>query len=322
MRWFPPHVPVGARRARVARVSERAAPERRGRATRPHRGTHHRPQLLGPALVPPSGIVLGLREPPAAGPRVCPQRLRLSPGRPRRRGRRHGRRIGPLSRRRAHPEARAGRLEGHPGRVRGPGRIRSRKTDTPSGKLAKFASRVSTGSVTRIPVTRAFRSSATSRARLSPSPRKAARARCFGSWRRNWGFGSVLWLPVSSARRSASTSPRDPETPRSRSTPGRVSRVRLSASSWLMASGMARGASRASCSPAGGQTSRRRRERSGLGCRGRDLEPPLTAAGRTSSTPAAGRRSRPPWRWGWPRCRRSPPTTRLRRLPTVGRRSV
>ena len=43
---------------------------------------------------------------------------------------------------------------------------------------------------------------------------------------------------------------------------------------WLMASGMARGASRASCSPAGGQTSRRRRERSGLGCRGRDLEPP------------------------------------------------
>ena len=92
--------------------------------------------------------------------------------------------------------------------------------------------------------------------------------------------------------------------------------------SWLMASGMARGASRASCSPAGGQTSRRQRERSGLGCRGRDLEPPLTAAGRTSSTPAAGRRSRPPWRWGWPRCRRSPPTTRLRRLPTVGRRSV
>ena len=158
---------------------------------------------------------------------------------------------------------------------------------------------------------------------VSP-PRRERRpwARCFGSWRRNWGFGSVLWLPVSSARRSASTSPRDPETPRSRSTPGRVSRVRLSASSWLMASGMARGASRASCSPAGGQTSRRRRERSGLGCRGRDLEPPLTAAGRTSSTPAAGRRSRPPWRWGWPRCRRSPPTTRLRRLPTVGRRSV
>ena len=97
---------------------------------------------------------------------------------------------------------------------------------------------------------------------------------------------------------------------------------RVGPSSWLMASGMARGASRASCSPAGGQTSRRRRERSGLGCRGRDLEPPLTAAGRTSSTPAAGRRSRPPWRWGWPRCRRSPPTTRLRRLPTVGRRSV
>ena len=88
--------------------------------------------------------------------------------------------------------------------------IRSRKTDTPSGKLANFASRVSTGSVTRIPVTRAFRSSATSRARLSPSPRKAARARCFGSWRRNWGFGSVLWLPVSSARRSASTSPPGP----------------------------------------------------------------------------------------------------------------
>ena len=49
---------------------------------------------------------------------------------------------------------------------------------------------------------------------------------------------------------------------------------RVGPSSWLMASGMARGASRASCSPAGGQTSRRRRERSGLGCRGRDLEPP------------------------------------------------
>ena len=120
MPWFPPHVPVGARRARVARVSDEL--RRNGVDVRPvHiQGTHHRPQLLWPALVPPSGIVLGLREPPAAGPRVCPQRLRLSPGRPRRRGRRHGGRIGPLSRRRAHPEARAGRLEGHPGRVRGP----------------------------------------------------------------------------------------------------------------------------------------------------------------------------------------------------------
>ena len=63
--------------------------------------------------------------------------------------------------------------------------------------------------------------------------------------------------------------PRLPDRGLSRRPPPRVG-----PSSWLMASGMARGASRASCSPAGGQTSRRRRERSGLGCRGRDLEPP------------------------------------------------
>ena len=132
MPWFPPYVPVGARRARVARVSDEL--RRNGVDVQPVHieGRTIARSFWGPALVPPSGIVLRLREPPAAGPRVCAQRLRLPPGHPRRRCRRHGRRIGPLSHCRAHSKARKCRLEGDPGGVRGPDRIRPRAAPGPA----------------------------------------------------------------------------------------------------------------------------------------------------------------------------------------------
>ena len=119
--------------------------------------------------------------------------------------------------------------------------IRSRATLTPSGRLASRPSSASTGTATRIPVSRAVRSSVRSRSRRSASPRKAARARCFRSWRRSCVLGSVLWLPVSSAPKVCmSVAARALETPKSCSTSPRVSNSRSSASSWRMASGMAR----------------------------------------------------------------------------------
>ena len=49
-------------------------------APRKDRRPRHSPQLLGQALVRPSGVVLGLRQPAAAGPHVCPQRRDPAPG--------------------------------------------------------------------------------------------------------------------------------------------------------------------------------------------------------------------------------------------------
>ena len=80
-----------------------------------------------------------------------------------------------------------------------------------------------------------------SRSRRSSSPRKADLARCFRSWRRSFVRGSVLWQPVISAPKVCMrVAARAVETPKSRSMSRRVSRVRSSFSSWLMASGMAR----------------------------------------------------------------------------------
>ena len=57
--------------------------------------------------------------------------------------------------------------------------MRSRSTVTPSGRLASFAPRDSTGSFTRIPVSRACRSSPTRRCRRSSSTRKRGPAAVF-----------------------------------------------------------------------------------------------------------------------------------------------
>ena len=124
MPWFPPHVPVGARRRQSGPGLGRAAPERRGRATRPHRGTHHRPQLLGAGAgatiwnrartsrtacrgyvrngsVCHLDVHVGGVDAMVVGSDLYHVVVRI-------------RKLG------------QGRLEGHPGRVRGPGRIRAR----------------------------------------------------------------------------------------------------------------------------------------------------------------------------------------------------
>ena len=117
--------------------------------------------------------------------------------------------------------------------------MRSRSTVTRSGRLANSELRVPTGSGTRIPVIRAFRSSVTKRARRSSSLRNAARPRCFLSCCRSFVRGRILWLPTSSAPTACiSVVVLAFDTPKSRSMSRRVSRVRSSCSSWLMASGL------------------------------------------------------------------------------------
>ena len=56
--------------------------------------------------------------------------------------------------------------------------IRSRRTETPAGRRASRPWRASTGTGTRIPVRRAWRSSVSTRSRRASSPRKVA---CFWS---------------------------------------------------------------------------------------------------------------------------------------------
>ena len=90
-------------------------------------------------------------------------------------------------------------------------------------------------------MSRAWRIAVTTRSRRVASPRKAARVRCRRSWRRSCVLGSVRWWPVSSAPKVCmSVAARALETPKSRSRSRRVRRSRSSASSWRMASGMAR----------------------------------------------------------------------------------
>ena len=108
------------------------------------------------------------------------------------------------------------------------------RTDTPSGRLAQLPVEGLHRHLHPDPgQPRLFRSSATGRAHRSSSPRKAARARCFRSWRRSCVLGSVLWLPgelgpedLHQRRRPGSF-----ETPKSHSTSRRVRRVRSSSSS-------------------------------------------------------------------------------------------
>ena len=121
MPWFPPHVPVGARRARVARVSDEL--RRNGVDVQPvhiegrtiarsfwgRRWCHHLESCSDFENRLPRGRVY------VRNGSVCHLDVHAGGVDAMVVG------LGPLSRRRAHPEARAGRLEDHPGRVRGPG---------------------------------------------------------------------------------------------------------------------------------------------------------------------------------------------------------
>ena len=78
MDWYPPYVPVGVTprpRQRGSCAVLRKARRRSAAGRAQGQGTRHRPQLLGPALVRAPGIVLRLRQPSAARPHLCAQRL-------------------------------------------------------------------------------------------------------------------------------------------------------------------------------------------------------------------------------------------------------
>ena len=75
---------------------EQAPQAGQGHPAHRDRRARHRPQLLGQALVRAPGIVLRLRQPPAARADLRAQRLRLPPRNPHRSHRRHRQRIGAL----------------------------------------------------------------------------------------------------------------------------------------------------------------------------------------------------------------------------------
>ena len=118
--------------------------------------------------------------------------------------------------------------------------IRSRSTTTPAGRPDRRPASASTGTVTRMPVSRAFRSSVIRCSRRCASPRNSVPSRYVRSSRSSLVRGSVRAYPVRSAPNVCiSCAARARETPNSCSMSRRVSSSRSRASSCRMASGMA-----------------------------------------------------------------------------------